>query len=495
MNRIVEARVKIVGEGDSQTLLNVKNLKIEDSKKHVIIGSSGSGKSLLLKTLLRIISSPRLSVSCEIEGPLNDAVNNGRVFYLPPDPASVIPDGIQIREYCKLIPSVRTERLRESFDLVNLSWTSIGTKFARELSGGQRQRVLIGMLGASEVELVVMDEPTIGLDETNVAHLKNAIDLIRNYRNGDYIPTVLFATHSPFLVQTMKPDRYILLRDGGVYSSAQISRLRRIKEPVALAITSRTTRRTVDVVHGEIGGKTTEKRDALNIEIDEQIVGRSLRQTGKSYLGPFRLQVHRGIIHAVVGNSGCGKTTLLRAISRSISETTGAVLYSDIDLVKAQKYGEYRDNGRFRREFRPWIFYMTQHAKHSLFGSISVGEGLRLSVLSQTGRVPTRSEIERSLHRLKIPINVLSRYPAELSTGEVRRIDLVRLDLVKPDILLLDEPFSNLDLPIAAEIAVNLARMVMKEHLLCVLVSHRMEIVQDISDRYEIDFTRLDSES
>lgn len=481
MSTIQDLSVVSVKSDNVEALVSVNKLNLVDGSVHLIAGASGSGKSLFFRAILGLVRDRQIESRCRIDGPLQRWISDGLVFFVPPDPATVLPEELTIGQYCRMIRCIEMNQVPGAMKGMNLEWETVRKRYPRELSGGERQRVLLSILASSHARVIVLDEPTVGLDLQNVDRLGKIISGLRSKNSGSHRTTILFATHSPDLVRALKPSRYVLFENGATVLHGSKSAFIATGNPIATALTERV--RPKGDQRRKSRKTSTESHREIRVSLREQRVGRSFINSGIVVVRDCEFELRRGTIHFVHGQSGSGKTTLLKAISRCISHTDGIVSFFGTDLVELQPKGELRDTRFFHKHYRPRIYFMTQHAEHALVQRLCVRSGLELTVSSQTGNRPKQIDLVDAAKRVGISPQLLDRYPWQLSTGEKRRMDLVRLLLVDPDLLLLDEPFGNLDLPLANEIVSILARRIEKNGMCCVMVTHRNDIVSEISKR------------
>jgi len=190
------------------------------------------------------------------------------------------------------------------------------------------------------------------------------------------------------------------------------------------------------------------------------------------------MQVRRGETYGLVGESGCGKTTLGRAILRLIEPTAGSVVFDGVDLAAMK--------GEPLRRMRRRMQMVFQDPLSSLDPRQSVEslliEGLRAHGLDK-GRESTNKRLRDLLSAVGLPANSLRKYPHEFSGGQRQRIGVARALTVEPDLIVADEPVSALDVSVQAQV-INLLEDLQEEFGLTYLViAHDLAVVRHISDR------------
>ena len=189
--------------------------------------------------------------------------------------------------------------------------------------------------------------------------------------------------------------------------------------------------------------------------------------------------IGRGEVFGLVGESGCGKTTLGRMLLRLIEPTEGAVFFDEIEITLLD-----------RRRLRP-LRHRMQIVFQDPFGSLNprktvesiIGEPLRLAGKSTS---QTASEVEQMLHTVGLPEGSSWKYPHEFSGGQRQRIGIARALILRPDFLLADEPVSALDVSIQAQILSLLVDLKDRFSLTMLFISHDLRVVRSLCDRVAV---------
>lgn len=190
--------------------------------------------------------------------------------------------------------------------------------------------------------------------------------------------------------------------------------------------------------------------------------------------------ISKGKTLGLIGESGCGKTTLAKAICRLIPVESGSVRFCGIDITNL--------NGRKLRETRKWIQLIFQDSDSALNPKKQVGSVLR-EILKIHGIVPKvciEQEVERLMHAVGLPAEMKVRYPHELSGGQRQRIGIARALAVQPKVLICDEPVSALDACIQSQI-IQLVKNLQKDKGFSVLlIAHGLMAVKSMADEIAV---------
>ncbi|MDP4255003.1 MAG: ABC transporter ATP-binding protein [Bacteroidota bacterium] len=499
------------------------NLRVERGEIVALVGESGSGKSITALSILRLLPSPPAHyLSGKIlftdqtgrqadlltQSPRDMQRIRGReaamIFQEPMSSLNpVFTCGFQvteaIRAHEKLTAGEARKRSIDLFEKVRLPDPSgIYSRYPHQLSGGQKQRVMIAMAMSCHPSLLICDEPTTALDTTVQ---KTILQLIRELQQAANMG-VLFITHDLGVVAEIA-DRALVMYKGGVVEEGKVKDL--FSHPThpytrgllncRPALHSKGMRLPVvsDFIQAPGAARVQPIEDrGETIRYDQSLVEvRNLRVWypartnwhGKAIghtkaVDDVSFDVYKGETLGLVGESGCGKTTLGRALMRLTEPTAGQILFNGTNLGA---YGAAR-----LKQLRKDIQIIFQDPYSSLNPRLTIGsaitEALKVHNLSG-GKRGRRQRVEELLQKVSMRPEHFGRYPHEFSGGQRQRIVIARALSLNPTFIVCDESVSALDVSVQAQV-LNLLNDLKKEFgFTIVFISHDLSVVRYISDR------------
>ena len=514
------------------------SFRIPAGKTVALVGESGSGKSVVSQTVMRILPKVARIEGGEVlfndparEGPpvdiakLSDnsrgmrAIRGARISIIFQEPMTSLSPlhtvGDQVGEAYRLHRRAgKHEALEATADMLRLVGFPDPQKALRtypfELSGGLRQRAMIAMALVCRPALLIADEPTTALDVTIQAQILKLMGDLQ----AELGMAVLMITHDLGVVANVA-DEVVVMYHGKVMERGTIEDIfRDPQHPYLQALLRAVPRfhmkpgeRLVPIreIKAETGNffSDSERRETAAPDADSDVrpllsvshlsktfVIRKQALLGTKAAGAVpavddvSFDVKRGECLGLVGESGCGKTTLSKLILRAISADSGDITYrengTDIDVRKLST----RELILFRRKVQ-FIFqdpFSSLNPRMTVFDIIA--EPL---VIHKIGNDKERRDIVRELMRLVgLDPRFLRRYPHSFSGGQRQRIGIARALALKPDILICDEPVSALDVSIQAQVLNLLRDLQDKLGLTYLFISHNLAVVDYISHRIAV---------
>ena len=349
-------------------------------------------------------------------------------------------------------------------------------QYPHELSGGMRQRVLIAAALALRPELIIADEPTSALDVTVQRTVLDLLDELRSETGTG----VLLITHD-LAVAADRADALVVMRGGQVQEAGRTSE-------VLAAPSAPYTRTLLDDapslarVVERLAPHAAASPGPPLVEVTG--LTQEFRRTGRSPLlavDEVSFTVARGTTHALVGESGSGKTTTGRSIAGFNQPTRGTIRVGRTEVTALAGTGA-------RRAFHRSTQLVYQNPYASLDPRQSIADILT-EPLRSFG-IGTRVErVERVAHHLELVAldpDLAARRPRELSGGQRQRVAIARALIVEPELVVLDEAVSALDVTVQAQILRLLARLQTELGLTYVFISHDLAVVRQIADTISV---------
>ncbi|MBY0296664.1 MAG: ABC transporter ATP-binding protein [Methylobacterium sp.] len=483
-----------------------------------LVGESGSGKSVTALSIMRLTprDASRITGAVRLQDrdllTLSDAemrrVRGGDVAMVFQEPMTslnpVLTVGFQIAEALVAHRGLsRSEAEAETvrlFDKVRIpAAASRVHDHPHRFSGGMRQRVMIAMALACRPKLLIADEPTTALDVTIQAQILDLIKLLQDEEGM----SVLFITHDMGVVAEIA-DRTVVMLDGRAVESGPTHEIfRRPTHPYSRALLAavpalgamqgraRPTRfPVVDRVTGESAepGEAPDTVQPANLLEVRNLTTRFELRGG--LFGRLRGRVHAvenvsfdlkaGETLALVGESGCGKSTTGRSVLRLIEPLAGSVRLDGEDILGLPP--------RALRERRRRMQMIFQDPFASLDPRMSVGAAIAEPLL--INRLASRREAHARaadlLGRVGLKPEMADRYPHEFSGGQRQRICIARALALEPKLIVADESVSALDVSVKAQVINLMLDLQASLHLAYLFISHDMAVVERVSHRVAV---------
>lgn len=510
-------------EGNVRAVNNI-SFDIPRGKTIGLVGESGSGKSVTSLACMRLIPNPPGEItSGEIifdgqdllklsEEEMRKIRGNDIAMIFQEPMTSLNPVftvGNQISEVLMLHKGMNKKeawnRSIELMDLVGIpNPATKAAAYPHEMSGGQKQRVMIAMAMACEPKLLICDEPTTALD---VTIQKQVLELMQKLQD-EFNMSMLFITHDLGVVADIADEVVVMYRSDLVEKNTTKEIFSHAQHPYTKGLIScrpgleHNPKRllTVSDFIDDNGNKIDVTEDRMqpfrkDFTFNEQdnpvlLEVRDLNTHFPIKGGLFgkvvdhvkavngvSFDLRKGRTLGLVGESGCGKTTLGRSILRLVEPTSGKVTYNGTDITALDNDG--------LREMRKKMQIIFQDPYSSLNPRMTIGEILTEPMdIHKIGT--TRSErLERAaelLTKCGLAGDHLSRYPHEFSGGQRQRICIARALAVNPEFIICDESVSALDVSVQAQVLNLLLDLQEEMGLTYIFISHDLSVVNFISD-------------
>lgn len=534
--KVNNLRVSFCRDDKWQEAVHGVDFEVFEGKTLGIVGESGSGKSvsnlavmqLLDRRKSRIEADSILLENKDISHYNDDQMSEVRgkeiamIFQEPMTSLNpVYKCGFQVLEAlnCQK-PKAKSQKLLstsqhlkkkviELFEKVKLPRPEvIFDKYPHELSGGQKQRVMIAMALISNPKVLIADEPTTALD---VTVQKEILKLLKELQRENGMG-MIFITHDLGVVSEIA-DEVIVMNKGVIVEKGKtcdilnnpqhpytkgliacrppldyrLERLPVVKEFLdgkwcdndqvknELIITDETRKKQHELLYSQ--------EPILKVEnlktwypLRKGVFGRTYDYV-KS-VDDVSFDVYPGETLGLVGESGCGKTTLGRSILRLVEPTSGNVVFEGKDVSKM--------SDKDLREYRKEAQIIFQDPYSSLNPRISIGDAIAEPMMVHGIETDAKKRRERVCHLLEevgLEASHYQRYPHEFSGGQRQRICIARALAVEPKLIICDESVSALDVSVQAQVLNLLNRLKKEFNFTYIFISHDLGVVRFMSDR------------
>ncbi|MEE9310677.1 MAG: dipeptide ABC transporter ATP-binding protein [Cocleimonas sp.] len=485
------------------------SLDIKKGETYCLVGESGSGKSICALSVIQLLPA---GISSNPAGQINfnwrkdddsqtkvdmltlededlRQIRGSRIAMIFQEPMTSLNPVFSIGE--QIVEALQLHHLgmsdQEAKDQTIKAMKQVQIKnaegrfndFPHQMSGGQRQRVMIAMALACKPDLLIADEPTTALDVTVQAEI---LSLMKDLQKNTGM-SILFITHDLGVVAQMAHQVGVMQRGKIVEQGDMKTLLSNPEHPY--------TKKLLAAVPENLERPSQFKR-ATTIETtnDALITVDNLKVWFPIKTGLFRrttdhvravddvdLRIHKGKIMALVGESGCGKTTLGRAIVQLEPATEGSIKLAGQELTGL--------TAKELRPIRPRIQIAFQDPQSSLNPRLQIVTTLTEPMAVHGIGENKEDRIERAVKVLEImqlDKDHLWRYPHEFSGGQRQRIGLARALVVNPEFIVCDEITSALDVSVQAEILQLLLEIRQQRDLTLLFITHNIGVVEYLSD-------------
>lgn len=519
--QIQDLTVAIDHESELKFAVRDLALSVRKGETFALVGESGSGKSMTALSILRLLPEALEVLNGQVEVEDEDInrlpevamqrIRGGRVGMIFQEPGTslnpVMRIGDQLVETIQVHTGLGARQARERaihwLGRVGIPDPAVRIDdFSFQFSGGQKQRIMIAMALAAEPVLLVADEPTTALDVTVQAQI---LDLLADIQK-EYGMAVLLITHDLAIVRKVA-DTVALMRHGEIVETAPAKTFFEApRHPYARELfdaiptfekrgrpLSAQGRRNFVIkpeeVHKSIEPDSHVRPDPRHSEhqtvlsVKNLHVGYPIRKGWLKRIAGVNevvkgvhFELHRGKTLALLGGSGCGKTTVAKTLLRLLDGTArinGEVQLGGIDLLKAR--------GTALAQMRSMIQIVFQDPFASLDPRMRVGEILEEGIAALKPDISRERRFERIeylLDKVGLPKDASMRFAHEFSGGQRQRIAIARALAVEPQVLILDEPTSALDVSVQAQILDLLTELQRETGIAYLFITHNFGVVE-----------------
>lgn len=473
------------------------SFSIHSGECFALVGESGSGKSLTALSVLKLLPQQAQLSATAIRLKQTDLlsmpefelcrIRGKRVSFIFQDPMSslnpVMTIGEQIAEVLKLHTGLANEPCRQRV-LELLKQVEIPspeqkiTAYPHQLSGGQRQRIMIAIALAGEPDLLIADEPTTALDVTIQAQILELLKKLQQ-QNG---MTLWLISHDLALV-SMMADRVAVMQQGKI---VELGPCRDVFQNPRHSYTQKLLKALPSIQNCPAESAANPAGALLQVSdfycyypirkgIFQRVVDYVKAVDGVSFT------LDRGRTLALVGESGCGKTTLGKSLLGLIKGSRGRVWLDQTDLSSLSDEALRQKRAEIQIIFQDPYSAMNPRM---LVGDI-IGEGIQ-ALFPQTPDLERSAKVLDLLQQVGLPADSAMRYPHEFSGGQRQRICIARALAVEPKLIVCDEPTSALDVSVQAQIIELLKKLQQEKGISYLFITHNLAVVAEIAQEVAV---------
>jgi len=491
-----DLRVEYTTPAGVNPALRGVDLDIGRGEVLAVVGESGSGKSTIAHALVRLLPGEASIVGGSIDFDDIDVmrlsqralrrVRGARIGFVPQDPSHslnpVVRVGEQIAEVVRrhlgLTPPDARRRAVEILDEVGIPEPGQRARqYPHELSGGLRQRVLIGIAWACNPDLVIADEPTSALDATVQRHVLDRMQALRESHGT----SVLLVTHD-LGVAADRADRIVVVNKGEIVE-------RGTSTEVLTNPTHEYTRRLVAAAPGlrsrrlePTGGTARAVPEMAEPFLRVQGLAKSYGSASAPIVAAdgLEFEIARGTTFAIVGESGSGKSTTARMIARIVEPDAGTITFDGVDITRLR--------GTALRQLRRRLQVVYQNPFGSLDPRMTIGAIIDepLRAFGMGSRAERASAVRALMADVRLDPALADRRPAQLSGGQRQRVAIARALALRPEMIILDEPVSALDVSVQEQVLQLLVDLQAEHDLTYLFISHDLGVIRQISDEIAV---------
>jgi peptide/nickel transport system ATP-binding protein len=483
--------------------VNDVSFSLQPGERLGLVGESGCGKSTIGRAVMRLLPpTSQIEGQVRFEGqPVFDMdaarlrqFRGEAVALVFQDPMTRLDPLMTIGDHCletlkahrpQLSNTQAKNKALEILEAVKIP-AERWSQYPHEFSGGMRQRVAIALALLLDPKLIVADEPTTSLDVTVSAQILKELTRLCEQRGT----AILLISHDLAMVGEYC-DRIAVMYQGKmvekgssqtVFQSPQHSYTQSLlKAALHLQDIEAKVETVQFALKPLLSLQNLQQYYTLESGLIQQFFSKQKKSMIKAVDG-INLDLYRGEILGLVGESGCGKTTLSRTILQLIRATNGAVKFLDTDLTQLSR----EQVRKYRRQMQ--MIFQDPHA--CLNPMMTVGESIADPLLIHELATPeeAKTQVLAMLKRVGLTpeTEFYQRYPGELSGGQQQRVAIARALMTRPQLLICDEPVSMLDASVQSQVLELMLELKQEFNLTYLFITHDLWVARFLCDRIAV---------
>lgn len=444
-------------------LLKTTNLKFEKGSSNIIVGQTGSGKSVLLKTIAGVLPLNTFKYFGDLKINNFQAYNNGKkakrkiwhsieksgLSFIPAETAQVMNPSLTLEQNLSVIAPNSKELISDQLlKYFSMDFKNFARNYPDELSGGQMQRITLMILLNRPSSIILLDEPTVNLDRD----LRSQFAIFLNEEIlDDTSKTLIMVSHDLDFISKLNYSYLYELRDG-VIEKTEIDKIR------------------IDVdKKNDIELKETENKIVF-VNVSQTYIKRTVLSEKKFVaFKDLSFQLYESVIYGITGPSGCGKTSVVKAILRLLNGTKGCILYSEEDLVALKPNETGKDPEEFKL-YREKMSIVQQDSRFSFIPDLKLRDSIQEII--KYHKDTTMEDLIENMEKVGLSAVYLDKFPQNFSSGEIKRLDIALALSFKPKLLVLDEPFAHIDIGTRSIIMNFIKEFITQNKLFLIIITH-----------------------
>ena len=444
-------------------LLKTTNLKFEKGSSNIIVGQTGSGKSVLLKTIAGVLPLNTFKYFGDLKINNFQAYNNGKkakrkiwhsieksgLSFIPAETAQVMNPSLTLEQNLSVIAPNSKELISDQLlKYFSMDFKNFARNYPDELSGGQVQRITLMILLNRPSSIILLDEPTVNLDRD----LRSQFAIFLNEEIlDDTSKTLIMVSHDLDFISKLNYSYLYELRDG-VIEKTEIDKIR------------------IDVdKKNDIELKETENKIVF-VNASQTYIKRTVLSEKKFVaFKDLSFQLYESVIYGITGPSGCGKTSVVKAILRLLNGTKGCILYSEEDLVALKPNETGKDPEEFKL-YREKMSIVQQDSRFSFIPDLKLRDSIQEII--KYHKDTTMEDLIENMEKVGLSAVYLDKFPQNFSSGEIKRLDIALALSFKPKLLVLDEPFAHIDIETRSIIMNFIKEFITQNKLFLIIITH-----------------------